>query len=387
MKIHFKTLFFSSLILSIFLGFFPVSAATFTNVHELKTGETETYVDNAYFLASQSEVSGVFEKDLFIVSGESYFNGTVKGDLFVIGGKVTLSGTVEGDVRIIGGEVLIDNGELQSDLVVIGGKVQVQPGAQIKGQSLFVGGETFLNSYISNPVKIISAKTVINTETNSEIEVTTQDLVFGSSAKINKGVTYYAPKKASEESGSSLSGEIYFNQITPLKDISFVKRAIINFVSFWLILKFVTTLLIAFILAYVFRIFTKNVVDVSLYSFGKSLLAGLLFIVVIPVIIILLILSLVASPIAILISILFVALLMIVPALSGIMAGALIRKLINKQDNYIIDFSTVAIGVVALTFISFVPYIGDITKMILNLVAIGASARYVYKIIFKIHRI
>ncbi len=361
-----------------------VFGAIFTNANELKIEEDKTYQDNSYFLTAKSNISGVFEKDLFIVSGESNFTGHVKGDLFVIGGKVDLSGKVDGDVRVIGGEVFV-NGDLENDLVVIGGKVQIQPTSQIKGQALFVGGETFLYSSIINPIKIISAKTLINSEINSDIEITTQKLIFGNSAKINNGITYYAPKRAIEENGSSVTGQVNFNQITPLKDISFVKRAIINFVSFWLILKFVTTLLIAFIFAYIFRIFTKKVTDLSLDSFGKSLLYGILIIILIPLIIALLIVSLIAFPIAILIGLIFISLLIIIPAISGIVAGALIRKIFSKKDNYIIDFSTVAIGVVALTFVSFVPYIGDITKLLLNLVAIGAVGRHVYGLIFKIN--
>jgi hypothetical protein len=384
MKKTFKPLFLITLILPFFITFSGVSAATFTNVNELKTTPEQVYADNSYFLTAKSDVPSIFEKDLFIVSGESNFTGTVKGDLFVIGGKVNLLGKVEGDVRVIGGEVSVD-GELSNDLVVIGGKVKIEQNAKINGQSLFVGGETIVNSKFSNPLKIISAKTIINGEINSSTEVTTQNLIFGSGSRVNNGITYYAPVKASEEPGSVLAGQINFNQIAPLKDTSFIKRAIINFVSFWLILKFVTTLLLAFILAYVFRVFTKNVVDISLNSFGKSLLAGILFIFVTPIIIALLLISLVASPIAILLVILFIALLIIVPAISGVMAGALIRKLATKDDKYTIDFSTVAIGVVTITFISFVPYMGDITKTILNLVAIGASFRYLHKRIFKIN--
>jgi len=384
MKMLKKSLFIATLILPIFIAPILVSAATFKNSNELTLSNTETYNDNSYFLTGKSNISGTFEKDLFIVSGESNFDGIVKGDFFVLGGKVNISGKVLGDLRVVGGEVTI-NGELENDLVVIGGKVDISPSANIKGQSLFVGGETNLNAVANNPVKIISAKTFLNNQTNSDLEVTTQDLIFGGGAKINKGVTYYAPKKADEQSGSVITGAVNFNPITPVQDINFVKRAVINFVSFWLILKFVTTLLIAFILAYIFRIFTKSVVDISLDSFGKSLALGLLAVFVTPIIIILLLVSLVASPIGILILILSLALVIIIPAVSGIVAGALIRKLFNKKDNYIIDFSTVAIGVVALTFISFVPYLGDITKMLLNLVAVGAVGRYTYKTIFKLN--
>jgi hypothetical protein len=378
-----NTLFIASLILPLFLFSHSVSAATFKNVNELKTADTEVYNDNSYFLTAKSDVSGFFEKDLFIVSGESNFNGVVNGDLLIIGGTVNISGKVLGDVRVIGGEVSV-KGELENDLVVIGGKVDVEQGANIKGQSLFVGGETNLNAVTNNPVKIISAKTFLNSETRSGVEVTTQDLIFGGGAKIVDGITYYAPMKALEQPGSVLSGSVNFNPISPVQDTNFVKRAVISFVSFWLILKFVTTLLIAFILAYVFRVFTKRVTDISLNSFGKSLLLGLLTIFVVPIIIILLLVSLVASPIGLLALMFFISLMIIVPAISGIMAGALIRKLVTKQDQYVIDFSTVAIGVVVLTFVSFVPYLGDITKIILNLVAIGAVGRHIYSVIFKI---
>jgi hypothetical protein len=370
--------------LTLFLAPFSGLAVTFKNINELKLLNSEIYNDNSYFLTGKSNISSLFEKDLFIVSGESDFDGIVNGDLFVIGGKVNVSGKVLGDLRVIGGEVIID-GEIENDLVIIGGKVDILPSANIKGQSLFVGAETNLDAVINNTLKIISAKTFLNNQINADLEVTTQDLILGSNSKINNGITYYAPKIATEQLGSTINGSVNFNQITSFQDVNFVKRAVINFVSFWLILKFVTTLLIAFILAYIFRIFTKNVIDISLDSFGKSLLMGLIMFFVTPIIIALLLISLVVSPIGILLLILSISFAIIVPAISGIMAGALIRKLFTKKNEYIIDFSTVAIGVVALTFISFVPYFGDITKIILNLVALGAVSRYIYKSIFKVN--
>jgi hypothetical protein len=54
--------------------------------------------------------------------------------------------------------------KLENDLVIIGGKVDISPTANIKGQSLFVGGETNLNAKTDNPVKIGSklGKVVLN---------------------------------------------------------------------------------------------------------------------------------------------------------------------------------------------------------------------------------
>jgi len=373
-------------ILALFLAPTFSYSATFKNINDLNISNTESFEDNTYVVTLKNDIAGNFKKDLFIVSGNSKFTGNVEGDLLIIGGQVDFQGNVKGDLRVIGGEVKI-NGIVENDLVVIGGKIISEKNSQVKNQAFFIGINTDLKNEFNHPVKVISAKSFVDGTINSNIEVTTQNLNIGPNAKINNGISYYAPLKAVQESGSVINGNVNFNQISTLSETSFIKKAVINFVTFWLILKFITTLLLAFILVYIFRIFIRSVVDFATLKPLKSFLIGFLSTLIIPLIIVLLLISLIAMPIGFILLILFIVLLIIIPAVSGIILGVWIRKIFKKDSQYNIDFSTSTIGVILITFFGFIPYVGEIVISILGFISLGAVLYYYHGKLFKFKRL
>lgn len=333
--------------------------------------------ENFYTAGGTILLDNQFEKDIVVAGGEITIKGLVKGDATIIGGHSKIEGQIEGDLRIVGGEIYLE-GKVLGDLVVLGGLINIADNAEIKGESILIGGDVVQNSTLENKLKIVAGNVNINGELKSDVEVTTQKIVFDKNANILGNLKYYAPQRAEKVSGSEFSGNVIFNEIKTIRETGIVKTAIINLVSFWIILRFITTLIIAFLLIYVFRVFTQRASDLMIGSFMKNLLLGFLSIFVIPFIILILFLSLIAIPIGFLVLLAYIFIVIIAPAISGIVVGTLIHNIFSKKIDNTVTFQNATIGVVALTALQFVPLVGDLTRFIFTLTAIGTICRYLH---------
>jgi cytoskeletal protein CcmA (bactofilin family) len=349
---------------------------------EISLSADQNFSENTYFISNRNNIEGQFERDLFLTGVENTFKGNVSGDLFVVGGNNYIQGEVDGDLRIIGGAVYL-KGKITGDLLVFGGQIYIEPEAVIEGQSIFVGGKIFQNAPLNQKTKIYGAIVNLNSELNSGSEITAQTITAEKNTKINAVLTYYSPKQIIKKDGSSINAELKYNQISNLKDSGFFKKAAINLMNFWILLKFITTLILAFVLVYIFRIFTTKTVELALKHHLKSFFTGILLLILIPILIPILIISLIGLPIGFMLILIFILALFISVAMAGIMAGALIRKLFSKNDTDLkIDFNSATLGVFVLTFISFVPLIGPTIKIIFDLIVLGAMFLYIKKQLF-----
>lgn len=368
--------------MAILLANFGISeAAVIKSNTKIIVQNQEVFEENTYLAGGKLNVSGQFRQDLFLIGGEVDFDGIVEGDLLILGGKVNLSGQVFGDTRIVSGESFIKSA-LSGDLVIIGGKTFLDNQSKLESDIIVASGEIEQNAILNDSTKLIAGKINFNGQTEHNLEITTQSLYLGDQSKI-ANLTYYSPSPLQKSDSAQITGQTFYNQIAHLKDVSVIKHTFLNLITFWVLLKFFTILILAFVLAYVFRIFTQKVVDLSWNSFGKSLLVGVLLTLISPIIFVLLFVSLIGLPMAFVFLFVWIFFMIIATVMSSIMVGALLKKILKKENHYVINFSAVAIGVILLTLIEFIPIFGDLTKLILNFVAFGSIARYLRKLIIK----
>ncbi len=350
-----------------------ISIKTGTEVNTLNQKINENY----YVAGGSVNLEGEYERDVFIAGGDITVSGQINGDLTVIGGETRINGKVLGDTRIIGGRAII-SGEVFGDLFITSGKVDLMSGAKILGESIFVTAEMNQSAKLENTVKILAGAIFLDGIIASTTDITTQKIVVGESAEISGDLRYYAPNKADVADGSKISGTVSFNEIKTIRERGVVKSAVLNLLSFWIIFKFLTTLILAFIAVYVFRIFTQNVTNLAVTSMVRSFFSGIGILIFIPIVSIILLVSLIALPIGVIFMLGYFFVLIIAPAMSGIIIGSLIFGIFEEGNKHQVTFGKATVGIVLLTALQFVPVIGEITKFVFTIVAIGAITRYTY---------
>jgi cytoskeletal protein CcmA (bactofilin family) len=367
-----------SIITVILLAVFPViSHSAEVNFATDVSFRTENVTENYYVAGGNIDLEANFEKDLFVLGGTININGAVAGDVIVLGGQVNVNNEIAGDLRVVGGNVNI-SGKVSGDLVIVGGEVFLNDSATIEGESIIIAVSVFQNATISGESNILAGSVVLNDDISGQTQITTQSITFDSSARIIGDLNYYAPKKATENPGSEVSGNINFNEIKTIGEMGIVKSTVLNLLSFWLILRFVTTLILAFILIQVFKVFTQGTADIAMNSFVKSFFFGVLSLILVPAIVVVLFISLIGLPIGFLLMIFYIFVLILSGAISGIVVGNLVHELFGKSDRKV-SFQKATVGIILLTTLQFVDILGEATILIFGFVSIGATLRFIYR--------
>lgn len=355
------------------------SAAGVRVSSDISTTPTDTFTDNQYFVGGRVVADGTMQQDVLLLGGRTELLGTVQGDALIFGGESSvLRGVVEGDARIFSGNVLI-TGTVTGDVVVVGGTVTIAPEATITGELLAVGGTITVDATLSKHARIVAGAVALGGEIVSTANVTTQDLTLTSTARVPGTIVYFAPQEAERMDGAEVTGSVSFNRIDSIQESGIIEQAVVNFLNFWIVLRFVTTLLLTFLLVYVFRVFSQNTTKYVLKSFGRSVLMGLLALVALPIVAVVLFASLILMPVSILLMLVYMFVAMLSSAVASIAVGALMQRTFGKKQTLEVSFKTAALGVVLLTIVQFVPVVGEATRFVFFLAALGAVWRYVYE--------
>ncbi len=355
------------------------SAAGVQVASEITTLPEAVFVDNQYFVGGRVDARGTMEQDALLLGGRTDFSGTAKGDVLIVGGEhVLIDGVVEGDARILGGSVEI-TGTIQGDVIIVGGTVRIAPEATVNGELMIVGGQVVTDTVLKKHTRIVAASVMLGGTVETSANITTQRFELTETARIPGSVVYFAPQEVYRPSGADVSGTLNFNKIETTLEHGVVERAVVNFLNFWIVLRFVTTLMLAFLLVYIFRVFSQTTTEYVLRSFGTSMLIGVGVLFLMPVVGVVLLASLILSPVAILLALFYVAALIVSSAVSAIAVGALVIRSFSKQSALEVSFRGASLGVVLLTVVQFVPLVGEATRIVFFLVALGAVWKYIYE--------
>ena len=374
-----KWLTLSALILLI-LGI-PVSAgaAEIRSNNNVEIGSEETISGNLYIAGGRSVVDGSVEGDLSVAAGDVYVTGTISDDVNIVGGDSAFSGSVLGDLRIIGGNIKV-SGQIGGDLVLVGGEVSISPETSVGGDIILVGGRISLDGtgLATTSLWAVGGNVKLKGELGGNNTITTQQLDLEDNTKILGALNYFSPGELSKGSNVDVVGPVNFNRVSSIKDNGVIKQAVISFLNFWILLRFITTLLLTFLIVYIFKSFAQKTAEYTLDSFFPSFLIGLLISILMPVIILILFMSLILIPISILLTLSYFFIFIVSTAVSGIAVGALIKKAFSKEGLIEVTFNTAALGVVIITLLQFVPFVGEITRTLFFLAAFGAVWRHIY---------
>jgi cytoskeletal protein CcmA (bactofilin family) len=340
--------------------------------------EGETVVGNIYLAGGEPKVLGTVEGDVVVVGNNVDVLGNVNGDVYSMGGSLNIKGNVNGDVRVIGGSVLVE-GPVLGDLVVIGSEIKILNNAKISGDLILIGTTVNIENDISTNLKVVSGATMISGKFSGTANITSEKINISKDSEVSGNLSYFSPTQAFVEDGAKVSGSVNFNKIDTIRENGLVQHAVVSFLNFWMLFRFVTTLILTFVLVYVFKIFSQSVASRSVNSFWKSILTGLASFIFVPIVVIILMLSLILFPVAMLIGMIYVGVFIISTSIAGMALGALMKKTFSKNKTLEISFQTATLGVIILTLLQFVPVVGDITRFLFVLAAFGSVWFYLYE--------
>lgn len=373
---------FSSLFLIGFVAMlaFPAaaSAAEFKSGKMYSLYKNETVSGNLYVAAGNVTVDGNVDGDLLAAGGNVLVNGRVRDDFEAAGGTINVIGEVGQDLRVAGGNIVVNN-IVNGDVVVAGGTVELTSNASVKGSVLVAGGQVVINAPVEGNITVRGGDVTINSEVKGKVSViASQKVTFGSRASIAGDVSYTSPNEAQIDSGAIISGNLAYTPM-PVRNNGVGKAGMAAALTFLWLGKMIALVVGALVIFYFFRKETNQIAESALQNFPKQLLRGFIFLFLVPIAVVILMITLIGLPLAFIVLFAYLSLLILAGVYSGVVFGGVLYKLIERKLKATITWENIVVGIVALSLIAVIPFIGWLIALIFFLVALGSVVDLVFE--------
>lgn len=250
---------------------------------------------------------------------------------------------------------------------MIGGNQITISGGQVGGDLLAGGNTVNIEAPVQGKVRVSGAKVYINSSVAGNVNIDAAQLELGPKTVINGNLTYKSPKEMIKDGGARIIGTVSYEP----KAARVANRPFKAFISFWVIMKALMILVLAFILGLVFKRYSDKAVETVFKSPWPALGKGILTVIVLPIASILLLATVVGIPLGILGIVSIIAICIFSFALAPILMGSLLYKWIGKKEGYSVSWKVILLGVLAYIVIGLIPFAGFIINGLFCLAAIG----------------
>ncbi len=338
------------------------------NASSFKTGDSITVaagetVDSMLFTAGNNiNIAGTVNGDVYCAGQTITISGTVNGDVFCGGGTIIISGKVDGSVRL-GGQTVTISGTIGNSATIGASDLIIEKTAVITRDLLGGTGNATINGTVGRDIVSGSSNMTINGTVSRNIDGDIEVLSVGSAGVIGGDLTYTSPSEPLITSGGKIIGTT--TRTTPKNDSNNTAPLAVSFGMSVYVL--VSAIIFALVIAVLIPRILNESAAVTLKTPGKTILTGLVSMVLVGIVIVALFLTFVGAPLAIL-TILAWA---IISILSGSFAGyALGKKLLPKSKKPVVIMLA---GVSILTVLSLlpIPIVNFVVSFITYLVGTG----------------
>jgi len=308
------------------------------------TVEAKEIQNDLFAFGMNVQLNTQVQQGSFVAGKNVTMQGSYLGNLFVAGDNITLHGEIMGEIFLIGNQWRIaEDAIIHGDVHVLGGLGYID--GIINGSLLGSGNEWYINGQVERPVRISVGKS----------------LTIGEKADIAE-ITYQANQEATVMKGAVVEKIIY----NPLEQKEQAKKALFRFP----VIPYLASLLFALMLVFLFKKLTRQALSTMHQQFFASLGIGFTILVATPVLSLIILVTLAGYQIAFAMLLLYGLLLLSMYPLAGIWLGELCLKLFKHQVDSP-SWLGALIGVTLMQFVLWIPLVGWIILLLLNVIALG----------------
>lgn len=327
---------------------------------------------NAYVagvsIVSTAPVAG----DLSAIGGSVITAAPVQGDELIAGGSVNVRAPVGGDLRAVGGGITID-GLIAGDLFAFG--YSVNHAGRTMGSSFIIAANVTLSGGAAGPVIVYGNNITLAGEFTNDVKLTAIGRVILAPNTVIRGkLSYEAPEPAVIPASATILGGVEYTNASYLPDAGTSRILAFVSIGFFLFVRIFGAIILAGLLAGLFPRLAEEVTarayEERLSRLLLTMLLGFGILVATPVLIILLALTFVGIGIALLLFILYALLALLALLYAGIFLGSMGARRFAKRDTVL--WRDGMLGMLALSLIALLPFIGLLVVAILTLFSAGA---------------
>lgn len=331
--------------------------------------------DDVYAAGNDVVISGDVTGDVFAAARNVRLSGSTGHSLFAAAQRITISGTVGHSARVAGQDVVV-TGTVTQDLLGAGQSVTIEPEGRV-GRDVWAGGQDLnVAGTVDRDIRGGAAALTISGTVGRNVEVDADTIVVADGARIEGDLVYTSRNEADVEPGAVINGRTVRNEPrAEPDDDNPVLDAVFGFLRS-VAGAFVLGLILLWLWPNLLPVMARTMRSAPLPSVGVGF-AGLIGVPVAALLILIPALILGAfGSLPVLLLAAYGFLLMLAKAAVGYLVGRMILER-NRDPVAPAGFGdalkALGVGVVLLTLIGLVPFIGGLVGFLVAILALGAG--------------
>ncbi|MGZ8154970.1 MAG: bactofilin family protein [Burkholderiales bacterium] len=331
--------------------------------------DADTQAGNVYMAGAEVHVDRAINRDLVAAAGRIQVDQPIAGDAVFGAGALDVHATIGEGLRAAGGVITL-NGRVHGDVLLVGGHIEVGPMAEVHGEAWIAGSRVTVSGRSLSGLKLYAREITIAGEIHGPLELSGRDIQVLATARIYGDLVYSSSQEIRIDPAAVVSGQVTRATNTtsisnPLAEIPILKA---------LRPLLLTGLLVTgLLLCALFPRFTEHASALMRHSPVRTLGLGTALFFSVPPVAVLLIITIIGIPIGIALGAFHAVALLAAYLVSCYFVGdALARVVRHVPHSRGARMGLLAIGLLVLTFVTTVPYVGPLVLLLALIAGLGA---------------
>lgn len=337
---------------------------------------------NAYFAGASIVSTASIAGDLSAFGGSVVVAAPVRGDALLFSGSTNVRAPISGDLRAVGGNIDIEEA-VGGDIAALG--YDVYDSGRAGGNVFIVAANTTLTNGAEGPVTIYGNNIALGGDFTGDVTIFASGrLTLAAGTTIHGALSYEAPETANIPASAVIVGGVAYKNASYLPDAGTSRILAFASVGFFLIARILGALILAGLLAGLFPRLAHAIAERALTRRVRSvlltMLLGFAILVAVPVLLVLLSLTFVGLGLALLLLVLYALLVLLALLYAGILFGSMYARYLARRETIL--WHDGVLGMLVLSLIALVPYIGSSIAVLIMLFTAGALLQLFYSFAF-----
>lgn len=330
---------------------------------------------NAYAAGASVVVTAPVSGDFSVAAGSVVVAAPVSGDALFLAGSADSRAPVSGDMRAIGWDIRITE-PVGGDVVALG--YSVHDSGHVGGNVFVIAANATLANGAGGPVTVYGNNVSLAGNFAGDVFVVASGRVsLATSTTIRGKLSYEAPDVASIPLSATIDGGVEYTNASYLPDVGTSRVLAIIGIGLFLVVRILGAIILAGLLAGLFPELAGAVVARAYAARPRDLLLttllGFAALAAAPILLVLLSLTFVGLGLALLLFFLYVLLALLSVLYAGILLGGIVARRFVARDALL--WRDGALGMLALSLVTLVPFVGVPIALLLAIFSAGALLR------------
>lgn len=365
MKVSFRYVLTTALLFAMSLAPITAQAIDVVSDTEVSIPADKTIDDDLAAGGTTIDVAGQIKGNLYAGGSTIIVTGPVTGGLHAAGSEVTLNGPVGDDLWAAGGTLTVHS-TVEHNLGLAGGTITLAPEATVGRDAMVAGNHVMIDCAIGHNLNIGATTAVVSGHISGKVDAYVDKLTLTETAIVDHDLTVYSPNPPEIAPGAQVKGAIHYHPTERARQVSLFEQ-FRGWVAGWLT-SCASAIVLGFVLLYFFPNQIVRVTEVLRRQTGKSLLVGAVSLIAAPIATIMITASVIGIPIAVCIGGIYIMALLAAVVPCTYIAGTVISRMYPNINRW----ASMALGALAITFVTSLPYIGGVAGLLLLMAGSGA---------------